>query len=546
VFITKALASNSRLTEIEAYAVLGSVNHTPDVTLTGPATGATFTMPSPVVLDATATDSDGTVSQVDFYANGALVGTDTTGMAGAFSVTWTPAVAGNYTLTAVATDNGGATKTSNPVTIALTPPAGRVNVALAARGSLAAASSTYGSGYPASGVINGDRKGLGWGSGGGWADGTSGVWPDWVEVQFNGAQPIEEIDVFTLQDSYATPSDPTLGMTFTKYGVRDFSVEYWTGTSWQPVPGASVTNNTFVWCQFYFAPVTTSRIRVFITKGLASNSRVTEVEAYAVLGGENHAPNVTLTSPASGATFTMPSPVVLDATATDSDGTVSQVDFYANGALVGTDTTGAAGAFSLTWTPAIAGTYTVTAVASDDAGATKTSSPITITLTPPAGRVNVALAANGSLAVASSTYGSGYPPAGAINGDRKGLGWGSGGGWSDGTSGAWPDWIEVQFNGAQSIEEIDLFTVQDSYATPSDPTLSMTFTKYGVRDFRVEYWTGSTWQPVPGGIVTDNTRVWRQFNFAPLTTTRIRVFITKALASNSRLVEIEAYAPSGG
>src|SRR5262249_42145926 len=47
--------------------------------------------------------------------------------------------------------------------------------------------------------------------------------------------------------------------------------------------------------------------------------------------------------------------------------------------------------------------------------------------------VNVALAANGATAIASSTNSgsSGFGPSGAINGDRKGLSWGNGGGWND-------------------------------------------------------------------------------------------------------------------
>ncbi len=44
-----------------------------------------------------------------------------------------------------------------------------------------------------------------------------------------------------------------------------------------------------------------------------------------------------------------------------------------------------------------------------------------------------------------------------INGDRRGLNWGSGGGWNDGTANGWPDWLEVQFNGPQTIDEIDVF-----------------------------------------------------------------------------------------
>jgi Bacterial Ig domain len=219
---------------------------------------------------------------VDFYANGAPVGTDT---AAPYSVTWTTDLPGSYSLTAVATDDQGASNTSNAVTITVTPPPGRVNVALAVNGATAVASSTYSNDYPASGVNNGDRRGLQWGKGGGWVDGTPNVWPDWLEVQFNGLQTIGEINVFGVQDNYLAPSDPTPTMTFSQYGVRDFTVQYWTGSAWQTVPSGAVSGNTFVWRQFTFAPITTSRIRISIINGLSSSSRLVEVEAYTATGG---------------------------------------------------------------------------------------------------------------------------------------------------------------------------------------------------------------------------------------------------------------------
>jgi len=69
----------------------------------------------------------------------------------------------------------------------------------------------------------------------------------------------------------------------------------------------------------------------------------------------------------------------------------------------------------------------------------------------------------------------------------------------------------------------------------------MTFTQYGIRDFEVQYWNGSAWQAIPGTVVANNNLVWRRFTFAPITTPRIRVVVNNALASYSRIVEVEAY-----
>src|SRR5207253_296447 len=109
------------------------------------------------------------------------------------------------------------------------------------------------------------------------------------------------------------------------------------------------------------------------------------------------------------------------------------------------------------------------------------------------GRSNVALASSGALALGSSTYATGYAASGAINGDRRGMNWGAGGGWNDATPDAFPDWLEVDFNGPQTLDEVDVFSVQDNYQAPSDPTPAMTFTRYGLTDFQVQYWTGAQW-----------------------------------------------------
>jgi hypothetical protein len=424
--------------------------------------------------------------------------------------------------------------------VTVTPPAGRANVALAAYGAVATASSTSSANFPPAGAIDGDRRGLNWGSGGGWNDGTKSAWPDWLDIEFNGTQTIEEIDVFTVQDNYGNPIEPTPGTTFTKYGIVDFKVEYWTGSDWDTVPGGVVTGNNLVWRQFYFEPVTTSRIRVVVTNGKGNYSRLTEVEAWAVSGTFNLPPTVSLTSPETGSTVNAPATVALAATASDTDGTVAEVEFFANGVRLGSGE-GSNTLFTFAWPVEVPGLYALTAVATDDEGKTTTSDAVTITVAPPAGRVNVALQSAGSTASASTTRDSNHPPESVINGDRKGLNWGNGGGWHDWTNNVWPDWLEVQFGAPRTIDEIDVFSVQDGYSNPSEPTLSMTFTRYGLQDFTVEYWTGTGWQVVDGGTATGNNKIWRQFYFSAVTTSRIRIHVSKALRGYSRIVEVEAW-----
>jgi hypothetical protein len=67
------------------------------------------------------------------------------------------------------------------------------------------------------------------------------------------------------------------------------------------------------------------------------------------------------------------------------------------------------------------------------------------------------------------------------------------------------------------------------------------FTKDGIIDFDVQYWTGHVWKNVPGGAIRGNKNVWRKITFPTLTTNKIRVFVRKASGSYSKIVEVEAF-----
>jgi len=87
---------------------------------------------------------------------------------------------------------------------------------------------------------------------------------------------------------------------------------------------------------------------------------------------------VSLTSPTSGATFTAPASITLTATAADSDGTIQKVDFFHGGTnLIATVTTPP---YTFTWTGVTQGSYTLTAVATDNLNAATTSAPVNITV----------------------------------------------------------------------------------------------------------------------------------------------------------------------
>ncbi|NDP43375.1 MAG: Ig-like domain repeat protein, partial [Aromatoleum sp.] len=116
---------------------------------------------------------------------------------------------------------------------AMNPVGGGYNVALAAYGGTASVSSTFSGLYPATSLNNNERAGSPWGAGGGWNDATLNAFPDTAQVLFGGGnKTIKTVVVYTLQDGYLGPIEPTDTMTFTKFGVRDFAVQGWNGSSW--------------------------------------------------------------------------------------------------------------------------------------------------------------------------------------------------------------------------------------------------------------------------------------------------------------------------
>ena len=92
----------------------------------------------------------------------------------------------------------------------------------------------------------------------------------------------------------------------------------------------------------------------------------------------NPPPTVALTAPAPNAIITLPASVTLTATAADANGTVAKVEFFQGTTLLGTSTTAP---YAYTWASAPAGVYILTAKATDDEGASTTSSPVTVFVT---------------------------------------------------------------------------------------------------------------------------------------------------------------------
>ncbi|MCE9609384.1 MAG: hypothetical protein K8R23_04060 [Chthoniobacter sp.] len=114
----------------------------------------------------------------------------------------------------------------------------------------------------------------------------------------------------------------------------------------------------------------------------------------------NAPPSVSLTSPGPGVRLTRPGTVTLTAAASDADGTISKVEFFSGATKLGESL---AGPFSLAWPNPAAGTFSLTAKATDNTGATATSSVVTVV-------IGTAFAANINFQPVGSTPPIGYFP----------------------------------------------------------------------------------------------------------------------------------------
>jgi len=269
----------------------------PVVSVTAPS-GGTLLPPGNVAVSASASGTDGTVTNVEFYAGTTLIGTATSSP---YAVTWSNVTAGAYPLTAKAIDSNGNVTISAPVSITVdTPP----TVTLTS---------------PAN----------------------NSIFPPPANVNLT-----------------ANPTD--LDGTITK-------VEFYRGTT-------------------LIATATAAPYQVIET-GVPQGSYTYSAKAYDNLGIAttsaavavmvDAAPTVAITSPANNTGFPVPATVNLAASASDSDGTITKVEFYRDATLIATVTS----APYQTSDPNLqAGSYVYTARAYDSSSVATTSAPVNVTV----------------------------------------------------------------------------------------------------------------------------------------------------------------------
>lgn len=274
-----------------------------------PIRGTVFTAPADITLNATAFSDGGSIVRVEFYQGSTLIGLGQAGVGYTFD--WANVPIGDYTLTAKAIDSVGATQLSGPVSISVRSQPNSV---------------------PAISVTEP-------------SDGASYAAPASIQLS-----------------AYATDSDGSVA-----------KVEFYNGTT---LLGTVTTNpwNMYGYYGWTNVPIGTYTITA---KAYDNLGAVTASNAVNITVKANQAPTVSLTAPANGASYALPATVNLTATASDSDGRITKVEFYDGTTLLAADTSGP---YGYTWANPGAGSHSLTAKAYDDVGGTRVSAPVGISV----------------------------------------------------------------------------------------------------------------------------------------------------------------------
>jgi len=353
-----------------AVNVMGNAipNVPPTVSISSPSEAATFTDGDNVTINAAASDSDGTISSIEFFVNGASIGTDNTSP---YSMSYVIGV-GSDVLTATATDDQAASTTSTAVNVTgqAIPTADPLYFSEYIEGSsfnkAIEIANTSGASVSLTGYIL-KKQTNGAGS---WSTG----------ISLSGA--IVDGDVYVVAHSSANAgilaaADFTGANTELTFNGNDALGLFKDGTLTDAIGifnsassfGADVTLRRNDNIGTPNVTYTVAEWTTFATDNSAGlGQRLGETVP-------NASPTVSISSPTEGAIFTDGANVTITASASDSDGTISSVEFFVNGASIGSDNTSP---YSMGYVIDV-GSDVLTATATDNQAAATTSAAVNVT-----------------------------------------------------------------------------------------------------------------------------------------------------------------------
>jgi uncharacterized repeat protein (TIGR01451 family) len=395
------LANN---TVIEATTLLPDSNAAPFINITSPVNGTKVVGPANIVIDAEATDSDGSIAAVEFYEHGELLGTGTLVSGNQYTFTWNNPDFGPHSIIALAEDNNGKVRFSTPInvlvngsaTVAITSPVNGVavnrpgDVLITATASVSTGTIDHVHFY-ANGALIGDgtlsagQYSFTWSAPPAGTHLIQAVVVDDAEVETMSAT----VNVIVNDAPVVALTSPATG-TLVASGVSSLTLTanasdfdgtvrrvdfYANGTLIGANADAGVNQFSFVWTN------PASGTYSLTAKAIDNYDAITTSSPITIR--INSAPAGTLLTPSDGTQFTAPGTITLLASATDADGTISQVEFRANGYRVGVGTPVGGNQYQFVWNNVGIGLYGFTVWATDNDGSTTGISGTTVTVSAP-------------------------------------------------------------------------------------------------------------------------------------------------------------------
>ncbi|QHT67859.1 T9SS type A sorting domain-containing protein [Rhodocytophaga rosea] len=367
------------------------------VALSSPADQSIFTSDNNIIIEATATAPNTSISKVEFYNGATKLGES---LSSPYTFTWPNPPAGNYTLTARAIDDMGAIAYSSSVEITVKLPNQAPNVSIHSPLSgtnfitpavitiEATADDIDGTVskvefFEGTTLLGEDTDGSnGWTYN--WTNATIGLYTLIAKVTDNEEKsatsgelsirikaPNQLPIVNAGDDQSINLSVNSISITGTASDSDGMIATYaWTKQSGPEVSMSGISSETL---QINDLIPGAYVFRLTVT----DNEDAISFDEVSIL--VNAAPAISITAPANNSAFIDPASVTITVNASDTDGEITKVEFYNGTTRLGEDVEAP---YSYTWTNVGVNTYSITAKATDNRGAVTNSGAISILVNP--------------------------------------------------------------------------------------------------------------------------------------------------------------------
>lgn len=381
-----------------------ATNQPPVIVLNTPTNGATYSPRTPILLGVDAHDPDGTLLKVEFFANSDFIGQADGPWRtpyGNYIFYWTNVPAGDYAITAKATDNRGASATAGPVQISVIDDEQhfmrgilRWEVYADIRGALLA-DLTNNAAFP-------DQP-------------SSTEWvpsfesPSFIADSYGGRLSGYLLPPVTGEYVFYISSDDQGALFLSPDENPEHKVQIAYEPVWSPArtwgdPWYGRTNNENVSAPIYLEAGRRYYVEALVKEEYGgdnlgvtwqlpgqpppANGEPPISGEYLAIRRTNLPPTVTISRPADGAVFEAPATIQIEAVTQDPDGYANTVEFFANDHKIGQSTIlfikepepGEQLHITFTWTNATTGTYVLTARTRDQQGLEGVSAPVSVTV----------------------------------------------------------------------------------------------------------------------------------------------------------------------